>query len=198
MSTCISRTFLKTFFRYSWAWSKKIWSFVAEIPTGLSNFILLSTGLFWGRIYFSGKSRFFSIIFEFWVICFDGLVITACYVSKYITGENKFFWKFFYHFRTMSGKFSGVPIKISIGCRESNLHVRPKGWLEAKVCLKQIFFSIAFVHLENDFLHSGKNGKVSQMQSTCSWEQFDGNFCFKISCFSIVFGQLKKIFRPFA
>ena len=32
--------FLKSFFCYSWAWSKKIWSFVEEFPAGLSNFIL--------------------------------------------------------------------------------------------------------------------------------------------------------------
>ena len=43
-----------------------------------------------------------------------------------------------------------------------------------------------------------KNGKVPQKQSTCSWEQFDENFCLKVSCFSIVFGHLEIIFRPFA
>ena len=39
---------------------------------------------------------------------------------------------------------------------------------------------------------------MSQNQSTCSWEQFDENFCLKNSCFSIVFGHLEIVFRPFA
>ena len=47
--------FKKTFFRYSWAWSKKICSFVAETPAGLSNFILPVHRIFLRKNLFFGK-----------------------------------------------------------------------------------------------------------------------------------------------
>ena len=63
--------FLKKVFCYSWARSKKIWSFLEEFPTGFSNFILRVDRKFLrNNLYFSGKNRFFSIIFEYWVVLF--------------------------------------------------------------------------------------------------------------------------------
>ena len=119
-------------------------------------------------------------------------------MSYYILRKNKFFENFFYHFRTLSGNFSSVRRKKF--SRVSRRHSTcPKGWLQAKVCLKKNLLFNRLRTLKKWFLPSEKKlGKVSQNQSTCSWEQFDENFCLKNSCFSIVFGHLEIVFRPFA
>ena len=133
--------FLKSFFCYSWAWSKKIWSFVEEIPSGLSNFILGAHRNFLRDNLFFRENVGFFYYFRLLSHFFDGLAITACYVSKYVSRKNIFFsWKrVFYHFRTMSRNFSDVRKFFSARCHKGILHIRKEDF-KLKFVRKKILF----------------------------------------------------------
>ena len=189
--------FLKSFFCYSWAWSKKIWSFVEEIPAGLSNFILGAHRNFLrNNLFFREKVGFF-YYFRLLSHFFDGLVITACYVSKYVSRKIIFFsWKrVFYHFRTMSRNFSDGRKIFSARCHKGILDIRKDDFKLKFVRKKNSFPSLS--HMEKMIFYPLKEkSKVSQLQATCSWEQFDENFCLKTSCF-LSFLDISTL-RPFA
>ena len=101
-------------------------------------------------------------------IFFDGLVITACYVSKHISKKKIFFEE-----------------KIFLSLSEIE---REFFWRSEKKFRQG--FTTAICMFE-------RMGKMSQMQSTRSWEQFDAIFFWKNSCFSTFFGHLEIIFRFF-
>ena len=117
----------------------------------------MSRGPFWGIIYFSGKSRFFSIIFECWVIFF-WRVRHNCMLRVRILLEGKQFFSkiFFTTFRKWASFFPAFGKKTSAGCHEGNPHVRKNG-LRLKFVWKKGFFYFGFVHWGKDFLPSEKN-----------------------------------------
>ena len=138
---------------------------------------------FWRNILFFVKKSFVSIIFDYWVSFFDGLVITACYVSKYISGKNDFFEKTFLSISDNEREFFRRSEEIvgRVSRRQSSC---PKWWLQAKVCLKKNLIFHHFRTFRKWFPALWKkNWQLSQLQSTCSWEQCDEKFCLKISGF---------------
>ena len=142
----------------------------------------MSTGNFWGIIYFSRKSRFFSINFEYWVILF-WRVCHSSMLRVQMHFRKKFFFDYiFSHFRTMSANFSGVWKKNSAGCHEGNLHVRKKDF-RLKSFLKKIFFSIAFVHWENHFCPLKKNWQCQNWNLRVHGNSLMKTFVWKILVF---------------
>ena len=103
-SKCISRKLFSKVFLLLLGMGQKFWSFVEEFLAGLSIFILRVHGNFLRKNLFFGKNRFFSIIFGLCVNFFSvnprvsvgGFVITACYVSKCISGKIIFFEEKFF------------------------------------------------------------------------------------------------------
>ena len=102
---------------FSFFLSKNFWQ-------GCQISFYMSRGPFWGIIYFSGKSRFFSIIFECWVIFF-WRVRHNCMLRVRILLEGKqFFSKFFLPLSENERDFfRRSEKKTSAGCQEGNLHV---------------------------------------------------------------------------
>ena len=155
-SKCFSRKISENVFCYSWAWSKEIWSFFEDFPAGLSNFILRVHRNFWGIIQFSGKSRFFSIIFEHSVNLF-WRSRHNCMLRVQIQFEVK--WNFpkekFLSLSDNEREFSRRSEK-NFGRESQRQSNCSKGWLQTKVCYRKIFFSIAFVPWGKGFLPSAK------------------------------------------
>ena len=144
----------------------------------------MSRGPFWGIIYFSGKSRFFSIIFECWDIFF-WRVRHNCMLRVRILLEGKQFFSkiFFTTFRKWAWFFPAFGKK-NFGRLSRRQSICPKEWLKAKVCLKKRLLLLRFRTLRKWFFALWKKlGKVSQMQPTCTLVQFDENFCLKILVF---------------
>ena len=174
---CFSRKISENVFCYSWAWSKEIWSFFEDFPAGLSNFILRVHRNFWGIIQFSGRSRFFSIIFEHSVNLF-WRSRHNCMLRVQIQFEVK--WNFpkekFLSLSDNEREISRRSEK-SFGRESQRQSNCSKGWLQTKVCYKKIFFFIAFVPWGKDFLLSGKKNWQSV---TNAIYVFMGTVCWKI------------------
>ena len=158
----------------------------------------MSRGPFWGIIYFSGKSRFFSIIFECWVIFF-WRVRHNCMLRVRILLEGKQFFSkiFFTTFRKWAWFFPAFGKKTSAGCHEGNPHVRKNG-LRLKFVWKKGFFYFGFVHWGKDFLPSEKNWvKCHKCSLHAHWYSLMKIFVWKF-LFFCRFWTLLIIFRPFA
>ena len=186
-SKCISRKFFflkKIFFVTLGHGVKRFGLSSKKFRQGCQTSFDVSTGILEEYSIFRKKSSFVSIIFDYWVSFFDGLIITACNVSNYQSRKNNFLdKKFFYHFRTMSVIFSGVRKK-NFGRVSRRQSTYPKEWLKAKFCLKKRLLLLRFRTLRKWFFALWKKlGKVSQMQPTCTLVQFDENFCLEILVF---------------
>ena len=71
LSKCISRKFFLERFSVTLGQGAKRFGLLSKnFPQGFQTSFYVSAGNFWGIIYFSGKNRFFSIIFEYWVVLF--------------------------------------------------------------------------------------------------------------------------------
>ena len=188
---------------------QKSLDFCRKFPQGCQTSFYVSTGTFWGiTFYFSGKSSFFfyhfqtmSNFFSAVLDFFDGLVITACYVSKHISKKNIFISKkkFSYHFRKMKANFCGVRKKYfgKVSRRQS---ICSKGWLQAKVCLKKHLPVHRFRTLRKWFFVLRKKtlAKCHKCNLRVHGNSLMKIFVWKFLVFLSFFGHFEIIFRPLA
>ena len=191
-------SFLGRFFCYFWAWSKKIWSFVEEFLAGFSNFILGVHRNFLGIIYFSRKSRFFSIVFEYWVKLFWRVCHSSRLRVQMHFRKNNFFWQKFFTLSDIEREFFRR-LEKNIGGVLRRQSTRPKKRLLAKVCWKENLLFHRFRTLRKWFFALWK--KMAKCQN---WNlRVHGNslmktFVWKILVFLSFFGHFEIIFRPLA
>ena len=172
---CVESFFKESFLSLLVMEPKKFGLLSKIFRQGCQTWFYVSTGTFWGIIYFSGKSRFFSIFFEQWIFFWPFLDFFwwaghNCMLSVQTYFEKKNFFFRRKNFLITFGKWKGIFLafgkKISARFHDGNLHVRKDG-------------------------QNVTNAIYAFMGAVWC------NFFWKNSCFSTFFGHLEIIFRFF-